>query len=147
MSARTIVRYSRDLSDFAAWCADREARSASAADRAAVHKLTEAAHLVSGLQIGDLSVVQTRLLLNLARVGLAATQGPKATARAARVDELREWLETTRPSVRNVAELRALPGFPKAAKLLADSTLRRRLTEAGIGTRRGGRPRKPVQKG
>lgn len=140
MSVRTIVRYSRDLSDFAAWRADREARSASAADRAAVHKLTEAAHLVSGLQIGDLSVVQTRLLLNLARVGLAVTRGARKSIKAERVDELRAFL-ASRPAVRNVAELRALPDLPKAAQRLSDATLRRKLREAGV-TLAGGRPRK-----
>lgn len=141
MSARVIVRYSRDLSDFAAWRAEREARSATADDRAAVHRFTDAAHMVSGLQIGDLTAAQTRLLLRLAQVGLAATRGPRMTARAARADELREWLAASRPAVRNVAELRALPDFPKAARRLSDDTLRDRMRDAGI-TLRGGRPRK-----
>jgi hypothetical protein len=100
-----------------------------------------------GAMLGGLTATQARLLMRLAQVGLAATQGPKASARAARMDELREWLEAARPSVRNVAELRALPDFPRAASRLHDDTLRRRLNEAGITTRGRGRPPKKSAEG
>lgn len=141
MSARVIVRYSRDLAGFAAWRAEREARSATPADRQSVARFIDERAMVSALQIGELTATQTRLLLNLAQVGLAVTRGARKSIKAERVDELREFL-ATRPAVRNVAELRALPDLPKSAKRLSDATLRRKLREAGVALA-GGRPRKP----
>ena len=150
---RTVMLVSRrDPPRFLLARLAREIEAADAADR---RKLETAVAAIDREALTDrqlaalldtLTGTQARLLLRLAQVGLAATRGPKATARAARVDELREWLEAARPAVRNVAELRASPGFPKAAKRLADSTLRRRLSEAGIALR-GGRPRKTSPEG
>src|SRR5690606_14342098 len=119
MNSRVIVRYSRDLAGFAAWRAERESRSATPADRQSVARFIDDRVMVSALQIGELTATQTRLLLNLAQVGLAVTRGARASIRAERVDELREFL-ATRPAVRNVAELRALPDLPKSAKRLSD---------------------------
>lgn len=145
---RTVMLVSRrDPPRFLLARLAREIEAADAADRraleAAVAELDREGLTERELAalLDTLTGTQARLLLRLAQVGLAATRGPRATARAARVDELRDWLEATRPDVRNVAELRALPGFPKAAKRLADRTLRRRLSDAGIALR-GGRPSK-----
>jgi len=96
--------------------------------------------------LGGLTGTQARLLMRLAQVGLAVTRAPRTSARAARVDDLREWLASSRPAVRSIAELRALPDLPKAARCLSDDVLRRRLREAGIALA-GGRPRKPAQQG
>jgi hypothetical protein len=151
---RTVMLVSRrDPPRFLVARLAREIEAADAADRrkleTAVAALDREGLTNRQLEalLGGLTGTQARLLMRLAQVGLAAMQGPKASARAARMDELREWIEATRPPVRNVAELRALPDFPKAASRLHDDTLRRRLNEAGITTRGRGRPPKKAQKG
>lgn len=119
--------------------ADAEDRRALQSAIAAIDREAVTDGKVAAL-LGSLTGTQARLLLRLAQVGHAVTRGARETIRAERVDELREFL-ATRPVVRNVAELRALPDLPKSARLLSDATLRRKLRDAGVALS-GGRPRK-----